>query len=233
MGSTATGMAEDRITRKTLAEILVDEGLISAEQLRQVTAELERSGEPLIEAVVRAGFVSEDGIAKTLCEQLGKPFCKPTCYDIAKDVLGLLPPRLLVEHCFVPLDRFGDVLILAISTLLDQTSLNQIRKLTACHVEIFVSTVTDVKTVLRKHFPDLYDPITMRPLVEEGEYTASFRLEVQGDEDEDDMGGTTRELVGVADEDSDWEALFEEAERNVLNERPDEKGGPARPGRGK
>lgn len=223
----ATGMSDlDRITRKSLGEILVDEGLLSVEQLRQVTSEQERTGEPLAEAVVRAGYVSEESIAKTLCEQLSKPFCKATGYDIAPDVIKLFPPRLLVEHCFVPLDRFGDLLILAMGGLLDQMTLTQIRRLSGCKVEVFVSTATDVKQVLRRQFPDLYDPITMQPVFEEKEYTTNFRLEMSDGmgEDDDDMGGSTREIVGVADEDSDWEALFEEAERNVLNERQSQTG---------
>lgn len=210
----------DRITKKPLGELLIDEGIITPEQLEDALAEQDRTGELIGEALIKAGVTTETEIAQAVCEQLGKPFCKASCYDVPKEVLALLPPRLLVQHCFVPLDRFGNIVIVAMGGILDLATINQIRRLSGCEVDVYVSMASDVKGVLRKSFPELYDPITMQPVFEDGEDTASFRLELT-EEEADDMGGTTRELVGVADEDSDWEALFEEAERNVLRELND------------
>lgn len=208
----------DKITKKPLGELLVAEGVVTREQVREALNEQQRTGDLLGEALVKAGYTTEADIVMTLCEQFGKPFCKPSQYDIATDVFALLPGRMLVEHCFVPLDKFGNLVVLSMGGLLDAATLSQVKKLTGCDVEIYISPPSDVRTVLRKQFPDLYDPITLQPIITEGEYTASFQLEVTDEVDADDMGGTTREIMGVADEDEDWEALFEEAERNVLNE---------------
>ncbi|MHC4393600.1 MAG: GspE/PulE/PilB domain-containing protein [Planctomycetota bacterium] len=207
----------DRITKKPLGRLLIDEGIVTPDQVDQALIEQERTGELLGEALVKAGYTTETEIVRTLCEQFGKPFCKASLYDVAKETLALLPARLLVENCFVPLDRFGNVLIIAMGGLLDAATIAQMRKLSGCDIEVYISPPSDCRTVLRKLFPDMYDPITMLPIRTEEAYTTSFRLEMT-EEEEDDMGGTTREVEGVAEEDSDWEALFEEAEQNVLKE---------------
>lgn len=212
----------ERITKKSLGQLLVDEGIVTPDQLEDALREQKRTSELLGEVLLKKGYTTESEIAKALCEQFGKPFCKASLYDIAPEVLELLPPRLCVDRGFVPLDKFGDILVIAMGGLVDLATFQQIRSLTHCDVEVFISTASDVRGVLRARFPDLFDPITLQPIFRPEEPQAELRREVteleEGFEDVDDMGGTTREVVGVADEDSDWEALFEEMERNVLNE---------------
>ena len=66
---------------------------------------------------------------------------------------------------------------------------------------------------------DTFEETLIRSAVE-SDATVEVDLD---DDDEDDMGEVTREFVGVAEDESDWEALFEEAERNVLRELKDKR----------
>src|SRR5207249_4329275 len=131
-------------------ELLVAEGMVTQDQLAEALRVQERTGELLGEALVKAGFTTETEIAKTLCTQFAKPFIKPSKYDIAKDVISLLPPRLLAEHQFVPVDRFGNLLVIAMAGLLDAATFAQIQQLTGCELEVYISTASDVKLTLRK-----------------------------------------------------------------------------------
>jgi len=153
----------EKITKKRLGEILLAEGVIQADQLQRALLKQQQTGELLGEALVKEGVTTETDIAKTLCAQFGKPFLKPTKYDIAKEVLALLPPKLMAEHNFVPIDRFGNLLVLAMGGLLDASTVAQIQKLTNCEIDVYVSTASDVRQALRAAFPDLYDPISLAP----------------------------------------------------------------------
>jgi hypothetical protein len=222
----------EKITKKKLGEILVAEGLINQEQVAEALRVQEKTGERLGEVLVKAGYTTETEIAKTLCAQFAKPYIKASRYDIPKDVLSLLPPKLMVEHDFVPLDRFGNLLIVAMAGLLDANCLAQIQKLAGCDVEVYIATSSDVRQTLRKLYPDLYDPITLQPKYDATGYlTKAFvgpgetATTDVAEEPRQDFGNTTRDVLGVADEESDWEALFEEAEQNVLKELKDKKGG--------
>lgn len=223
----------EKITKKRLGEILVAEGMISPDQLSEALRMQETTGELLGEALVKAGFTTETEIAKTLCTQFAKPFMKPSKYDIGKEVLTLVPPQMMVEHQFVPVDRFGNLLVIAMAGLLDAGTFAQIQKLTSCELEIYITTATDVKLTLRRVFPDFYDPITLQPKHdatsamtqgvrsalpppnESGTITAPVRMHTKGDT-ASNRGDRTSDIPLQAEDDSDWEALFEEAEQNVM-----------------
>jgi type IV pilus assembly protein PilB len=241
----------EKITRKRLGELLVAEGMITHDQLAAALRVQEQTGELLGEALVKAGFTTETEIAKTLCTQFAKPFLKPSKYDIAKEILALLPPKLLAEHQIVPVDRFGNLLVIAMAGLLDQATFGRIQQLTGCELEVYITTASDLKLTLRKAFPELYDPITMLPKLDStAALTGAVRptqqkfLETQPsaaldlgkvdasgkkltptfDRTEktklppiDDMGlNTTGMRALTAEEEGDWDALFEEAEKQVL-----------------
>ncbi len=217
----------EKITRKKLGEILVAEGVVGQNQVAEALKIQERTGERLGEILVKAGYTTETEIVKTLCTQFGKPFIKPSRYDIAREVLALLPPRLMIEHDFVPIDRFGNLLVVAMAGLLDAQTLREIQRLTTCEIEVYFATASDVRQTLRKYFPDAYDPITLQPRFDATQYmtqaVAAAPAPSNGSRDlraaaDESAGDATRDLVGVAEAESDWEALFEEAERNVLRE---------------
>jgi hypothetical protein len=240
----------EKITRKRLGELLVAEGMITQDQLAEALKVQERTGELLGEALVKAGFTTETEIAKTLCTQFAKPFMKPSKYEIAKEVMSLLPPKLLAEHQIVPIDRFGNLLVIAMAGLLDQPTFVKIQQLTGCELEVYITTGSDVKAALRKAFPDLYDPITMMPKLDTtGAVTMGIKAKeklldtrptapdlpgkkpasppIERTEKNvlprpapagaDDMGlNTTAMRQLTAEEEGDWDALFEEAEQQVM-----------------
>lgn len=255
----------EKITKKRLGELLVAEGMISQDQLAEALKIQEKSGELLGEALVKAGFTTETEIAKTLCTQFAKPFLKPSKYDISKEVMALLPPKMLAEHQFVPVDRFGNLLVIAMAGLLDAATIVQIQRTTGCEIEVYIATSSDVKLTLRKAFPDLYDPITMQPKFDmTGELTQGVMRRAPAESSDSrtiepgkadakgsrltppierterntlppmpDMGSSgevginTAEMRAIrAEEEDDWEALFEEAEQNVLKNLKSEDSNP-------
>jgi hypothetical protein len=223
----------EKITKKRLGELLIAEGIVSQDQVAEALKMQERTGDMLGEALVKAGYTTETEIAKILCTQFAKPYVKASKYDIARDVLSLIPPRLLIEQNFIPVDRFGNILVIAMGGLLDAQTIAQVQKLTSCDVEIYISTTSDVRQTLRAFFPDHFDPITMQPKFDA---TAAFTQPVKtttggGDPGEPTETKALQQLSGLAEEESDWEALFEEAEQNVLRELKDKKPQPPRPGR--
>ncbi|RME69969.1 MAG: hypothetical protein D6776_12295, partial [Planctomycetota bacterium] len=219
----------NRITRKRLGELLVGQGLVTQAQVEEALAQQQRTGRPLGEVLVRLGYVTEADVAQCLCAQFGKPYIKPSLYDIPKEVLSLLPPLLMVEHDLVPLDRFGDTLTIAIGGMPTSEVLQKIETQTSLRVAFFISTATEVRKLLAQHFPDHIDPVTLEPRLdataaitqafEDEEADIDFEAIVDSalglePDAEDDMNEVTREIATLGEEDDNWEALFEEAEKN-------------------
>ena len=211
----------DKITKKPIGELLVGEGIVTSEQVDEALRIQKRTGEFLGQVLIRKGYTTETLIVQTLCEQFGRPFLPAASYDIPPDVLDVLPPRLLIQHCFVPLDRIGDVLIIAMGGLIDAATLKQIRRLSGCEVEVFISPLSEVNQLLERVFPSLYDPLTHQPLLQADPHPAPESSPAAPPDHDRIDHEVTREFQSIAEEDSDWEALFEEAERAVTNELQD------------
>jgi len=134
-----------RMTKRKLGEILIHERLVTQEQVQECLLEQAQSGELLGQVLVRKGYCSEKDIAETIATQFSFPYIEPDQYYIASDVLHLLPMEFVDKHSVIPLDRFDDTLVIVVAGPLEDEVLQEIGQLTGCTVQIFVSTVSEVR----------------------------------------------------------------------------------------
>jgi len=83
--------------------------------------------------------------AETIASQFSFAYIEPDQYYIASDVLHLLPMEFVDKHSVIPLDRFDDTLVIVVAGPLEDEVLQEIEQLTGCTVQIFVSTVSEVR----------------------------------------------------------------------------------------
>jgi type IV pilus assembly protein PilB len=145
----------DKIIRKRLGDILVQEGLIRAEQLEDSLTEQSRTGRLLGEILVESGLVTEWDIAKVISKQYQIPFILASSYDIASEVKELFDPLFLQRHQFIPLDRFGSTLTIAVGSILSTEIVEAVREKTGCDPFVYVGLASDVRQTLEKLHPAL------------------------------------------------------------------------------
>lgn len=134
-----------RMTKRKLGEILLHEQLVTKEQVEECLAEQSAGGELLGEILVRKGYCSEKDIAETIATQFSFPYLEPDQYYISSDVFRLLPMEFIEKHSVIPLDRFGETLVIVVAGPLDDEVLGEIEQMTGCTVQIFVSTMSEVR----------------------------------------------------------------------------------------
>ncbi len=145
-------MPVKRINNKQLGELLLDEGVISREQLsRALSAQKDRGG--LIgETLVELGYVKEEDIAQSLTAQYGFPFLTLKNYDVSPEITGIIPASLARKYLLVPIDRIGGNLTLAMSNPLNMQAISDVELLSGCSVRAFVSTSSDIKRAIEKYY---------------------------------------------------------------------------------
>ena len=141
-----------RMTKKRLGELLLQEGLVSEEQLETALEEQKQTGELIGEILVRKGYVNESDIAKTISVQFSFPYLAVNNYYIAPEMRAVFGLETLEKHCFVPIDKFGDVLGVVIAGLLDQDVVDEIEKHTGCAIQVYVGKVSEVKQAIKEKF---------------------------------------------------------------------------------
>jgi len=141
-----------RMTKKRLGELLLHEGLISEEQLEGGLEEQKQTGELIGEILVRKGHVNESDVARTISTQFSFPYLAVSHYYIAPEMRDLFTLERLEKNCFVPIDRFGDVLAIVIAGLLDQDVIDEIEKETSSSIQVYVGKVSEVKQTIKEKF---------------------------------------------------------------------------------
>ncbi|MEW6026090.1 MAG: hypothetical protein AB1599_02175 [Planctomycetota bacterium] len=136
-----------KITKRKLGEILVNEGLITNEQVQEGLSEQQKTGGLLGENLIKLGYVTEMDIAAAMSTQFNLPYIDASKYNISKESFGLLPADFMKQ--FVILDKIGNIIIVAISSPLSEKIFDEIEKKTSCQIFAFVSTSSQINQVMQ------------------------------------------------------------------------------------
>ena len=141
-----------KTTNKHLGELLVERGVISAEQLR-VSIEHQIKNKGLIgEVLVELKFATEKDIAQSITCQYGFPYLPLANYEIDAEVISSIPENICQQFCLIPIDKIGKNLTLAMANPLNVQAVDDIELITGCSIQTFVSTTSDIKQAIEKYY---------------------------------------------------------------------------------
>jgi len=144
-------VAINRLVKKKLGEMLVEQGLLSNEQIQDALRLQHQSGKLLGEILVEQKLLTEEKIVSVLVGQFGIPFFKPTSYNIAKDLLEIFDPAMMRRYQFVPIDSIGSTLVIAIAGSISEDMVREIESQTGCTVQLFLAKMGEINAVLTKN----------------------------------------------------------------------------------
>ncbi len=136
-----------------VAELLIERGLVTEEQLKAAEAARNGAEERVDEVLVRTGVVSERDVLLALSEQLRMPLLELSPTDIDPKLLSLVPSQLVHKHNLVPVARRGKVLQIATSNPHNIYALDEVAaSCTDCRVEPVLATQADINKVIKAHY---------------------------------------------------------------------------------
>lgn len=98
-------MKTDQTKRKKIGEMLVEQGLLLEENLKQALEVQQESGGLLGEILVRHGWASSEDIARALIQQLANPFLRLDAYNINEEAFHMIPAELCKRWNCLAVDR--------------------------------------------------------------------------------------------------------------------------------
>lgn len=138
--------------KRRLGDVLLEQELITADQLRDCLAVQRTSGQSLSHLLVEMGYVSEEDLVITLSEQLQIPHIRLANYNIPKEVLAEVPETLARQYQMLPVSVTGDVLTLAMADPLNIMALDDLRMLTSYDIEPVVAVESELMDAVEKHY---------------------------------------------------------------------------------
>jgi MSHA biogenesis protein MshE len=127
-----------------LGEILVQQKLLSEDQLGMALQDQKRTGRKLGRVFVESGFVTEDQISSALAKQLDIPYINLKFFNTNPDVVRLLPETQARRFRALALeDRRGSLLV-GLSDPTDLFAYDEISRLVKRNIELAVVNETEV-----------------------------------------------------------------------------------------
>jgi type IV pilus assembly protein PilB len=136
---------------KQLGQILLEEGLLTQEQLDRALEQHRNTPKSLGRVLIDLGFIRERDLVKALAQQVGLEFVDLSEYPIEATVTTLLPEQLARRYRALPIAERDGTLLVAMSDPANVYALDDIRGVTGRRVQPMVATAQDVEQAINKY----------------------------------------------------------------------------------
>jgi type IV pilus assembly protein PilB len=167
---------------KRIGELLLQEELLSIDQLEKALEEQSRTGTRLGYCVVAMGMVSESDLTRILSRQFQVPAVELSEIDVDPKILKLVPGEFASKNLVMPLRRVGRTLTVAMADPTDLNVVDDLKFITRFDIEPVVAGEYSLRQAIERH----YDVATERlsGLLEEIEEQEIEVLEEEEEEEE-------------------------------------------------
>src|SRR3989338_930909 len=137
---------------RKLGQILVDQGVITSEQLTDALAEQHNTGRFLGEVLVSRGATSEEQIAKSLSEQLGFAYVDMAEMTVEPKAIQLVPKDLCVKSTVIPLFISQNTLTVAMANALDVPLIDRLQTLSGLRIRPVFACPSAIRNSIEKYY---------------------------------------------------------------------------------
>ena len=136
---------------KQLGQILLEEGLLTQEQLDRALEQHRNTPKSLGRVLIDLGFIRERDLVKALAQQVGLDFVDLSEYPVEATATTLLPEQLARRYRALPIAEHDGRLLVAMSDPANVYALDDIRSVTGRDVQPVVATAQDVEQAINKY----------------------------------------------------------------------------------
>ncbi|MBI1272072.1 type II/IV secretion system protein [bacterium] len=149
------------LIKKEIGELLVDNGLITPDELKLVQQERLKTGEPISLILSRLGLANEKHLKSALEIQFGVNYVSLSKVSPASECLQLLPEKVMRQHQVVPIEQDDNKLTLAMVNPNNLLALDDIKyRLRGVQIQPTVCTEDDFQHFMETIYTDRQDELT-------------------------------------------------------------------------
>ncbi|MFQ3639720.1 MAG: ATPase, T2SS/T4P/T4SS family, partial [Chloracidobacterium sp.] len=138
-----------------LGEVLLKEGLITPQQLKEALDYQRANGGRLGSIFVTLGMVQDEAITSVLSRQYGVPAVNLDLFDVDPNAVRLLPEETARKYMVLPLARNGSTMTLAMVDPANVFAVDDIKFMTGLSIEqVVVSELSLERAIARYYAPE-------------------------------------------------------------------------------
>ncbi|HWB38794.1 MAG TPA: GspE/PulE family protein [Candidatus Saccharimonadales bacterium] len=138
-------------TQQQLEQSLVDNSMITAEQLAEAKAAAEKVHEPIFSYLVKQNFITDEQLTKANAVITGVPYVNLTAARIDPQVLQLLPREIAERYMAVPLGEVQSRLIVAMLDADNVQAVDFLSNRIGRPLKVYVASENGIKQVLKQY----------------------------------------------------------------------------------
>ncbi|MGG3469250.1 ATPase, T2SS/T4P/T4SS family [Neobacillus pocheonensis] len=139
--------------RTRLGDLLIEEGLITVEQLETALDE-KGANQKIGEALLQRGYITDQQLAEVLERQLGIPHVNLFQYPFDTNLFSIISKDRAKRNLIVPLKKEGNKLYVAMVDPMDFIIIDDLRLSTGFQIETAISTKDDILRTINKYYDD-------------------------------------------------------------------------------
>jgi type IV pilus assembly protein PilB len=136
----------------TIEDILLRQGVLTADQVSSLKLESINSGIPTEKIIVDHNLVPLDRLTAARAEVLKLPFVKLEGRGIRADILNLVPEPVANRYKLIPFDRQGDELLVAMVDPLDLQVIQFVEKKSGLRIKPYLGMAEDITRAIRDQY---------------------------------------------------------------------------------
>jgi type IV pilus assembly protein PilB len=135
-----------------LGEVLLKEGLITPQQLKEALDYQRAHGGRLGSILVSLGIVQDEAITAVLSRQYGVPAVNLDLFDVDPNAVRLLPEETARKYMVMPLARNGSTMTLAMVDPANVFAIDDIKFMTGLNIEQVVVSELSLERALARYY---------------------------------------------------------------------------------
>jgi len=139
--------------RKHLGELLIEDEIITQEQLKTALLKQKELGELLGVILMKLGYINEEtDILPFIAWQYGVDIVNLRQIEISEEAISKIPVKTANRYCFIPVSFKDNVLTVAISKPHDLVLRDMISMINDCNIKLVLASEKDIKEAIKKHY---------------------------------------------------------------------------------
>lgn len=130
--------------KRLLGDLLVEAGLLNAEQMERALAIQKKSGKKLGEVLIEEKIIEEKQIIEVLEFQLGIPHVDLEKYEIDPQIPRLITEALAKRHLLIPVKKVRGRLLVAMADPLNIFAIDDVKISTGFEIDPVIATRSDI-----------------------------------------------------------------------------------------
>lgn len=135
-----------------LGQMLIDNNLITVEQLNQAMNLQKKEGGRLGSNLAKLGYVSEDKLLMFLSKQLNTAAINLSEHKIDPAIIKLIPLEMAKKYVIMPISRIGATLTIAMADPSNMFAVDDVKFMTGYNVEVVLSTESGILKAISTNY---------------------------------------------------------------------------------